>query len=64
MRMVIPLSCAVIFMTVDAKPAIETNRQLIERQLPAVLPEAKDSARNLLREKRSEPIRSYGFVGN
>jgi hypothetical protein len=54
LRMVIPLSCAAILMTVDAKPATGTNRQLIERQLPAVLPEAKDSACNLLREKRSE----------
>ena len=52
--MVIPLSCAAILMTVDAESATGTNRQLIERQLPAVLPEAKDSACNLLREKRSE----------
>ena len=40
--MVIPLSCAAILMTVDAESATGTNRQLIERQLPAVLPEAKD----------------------
>ena len=39
--MVIPLSRAVGLMRVDAKPAIKTNRQLIERQLPSVLPRQK-----------------------
>jgi hypothetical protein len=56
--MVIPLSCAAILMTVDAKSATGTNRQLIERQLPDCFARGKRFSMQFITRKT---IRSLAY---